>query len=161
MEAQGALRPKFAYVGCFTTEKRKARGKGIAVFRIDRRRGAWTSVEACDSIPNPHYIALDRTQRFLYSAHGDSSESGLRERPGDRQAEPLNKQPTGGDNSSTVMVDPEQPLSSSCQRARRGGVSDQRGRLARAAQRTDHPAGEPGPGEASSTGRTRIRPSST
>ena len=29
------MRPRFAYVGCFTTEKRKARGKGIAVFRID------------------------------------------------------------------------------------------------------------------------------
>ena len=40
------MRPRFAYVGCFTTEKRKARGNGIAVFRIDPDNGAWQRVEA-------------------------------------------------------------------------------------------------------------------
>ena len=65
MAAQGALQPTFAYVGCFTTEKRKARGKGIAVFHIDPGTRAWTQVEAYDAIPNPGYIALDPTQRFL------------------------------------------------------------------------------------------------
>ena len=33
---------RFAYVGCFTTEKRKARGKGIAVYRIDHETGKLT-----------------------------------------------------------------------------------------------------------------------
>ncbi len=106
MAAQGALQPTFAYVGCFTTEKRKARGKGIAVFHIDPGTRAWTQVEAYDAIPNPGYIALDPTQRFLYSAHGDSSEVGAYAR--DRKTgklKLLNKQQTGGDNSSTVMVD--------------------------------------------------------
>ena len=101
-----AAHPKFAYVGCFTTEKRKARGKGIAVYRIDQATGAWSLVEAYDAIPNPHYLALDHTQRFLYSAHGDSSEVGAYVI--DRQTgklKLLNKQPTGGDNSSTVMPD--------------------------------------------------------
>ena len=36
---KGITRPRFAYVGCFTTEKRKAKGKGIAVFRIDHETG--------------------------------------------------------------------------------------------------------------------------
>jgi 6-phosphogluconolactonase len=105
MAVNGA-RPTFAYVGCFTTEKRKARGKGIGVFRIDRDTGAWTPVEAYDAIPNPGYIALDPTERFLYSAHGDGSEVGAYAR--DRKTgrlKLLNKQPTGGDNSSTVAVD--------------------------------------------------------
>jgi 6-phosphogluconolactonase len=106
MAAQQPAHPKFAYVGCFTTEKRNARGKGIAVYRIDQATGAWTLVEAYDAIPNPHYLALDHTQRFLYSAHGDSSEVGayaIDKKSGKLQL--LNKQATGGDNSSTVMTD--------------------------------------------------------
>ncbi|MGZ9038949.1 MAG: lactonase family protein, partial [Burkholderiales bacterium] len=101
-------RPTFAYVGCFTTEKRKARGKGVAAFHIDPASGKWRQVDACDALPNPGFIALDRTQRFLYSAHGDSAEIGSY--AVDAQTGRLtflNKQPTGGDNSSTVMCDPE------------------------------------------------------
>ena len=102
---KSAARPKFAYVGCFTTAKRKARGKGIALFSIDPATGAWTFVEACDAIPNPSYICLDRTQRFMYSAHGDSSEIGAYARdPQTGKLKFLNKQNTDGDNSSTVEV---------------------------------------------------------
>ncbi|MBI1989238.1 MAG: lactonase family protein [Betaproteobacteria bacterium] len=107
MEVRYAAPPTFAYVGCFTTEKRKARGKGIAVYRIDQATGAWTLVEAYDAIPNPHFLTLDHTQSFLYSAHGDSSEIGaysIDKRTGKLKL--LNKQPTGGDNSSSVMPDP-------------------------------------------------------
>lgn len=100
------MRPGFAYVGCFTTEKRKARGKGVAVFRIDSATGNWSYVHACDAIPNPHYVCLDRTQRFLYSAHGDSAEIGAYAVEGSTgRLTFLNKQPTGGNNSSTVAVD--------------------------------------------------------
>lgn len=100
------MRPKFAYVGCFTTEKRKARGKGIALFSIDSATGKWTFVEACHAIPNPSYIWLHPTGRSLYSAHGDSSEvcSYARD-PQTGKLRLLNKQDTKGDNSSTVEVD--------------------------------------------------------
>lgn len=104
-ESRTGAKPKFAYVGCFTTEKRKARGKGVAVFRIDPATGAWTFVEACDAIPNPHYVCLDHTQQCLYSAHGDSSEIGayaIDSQTGKLKF--LNKQNTDGDNSSTVEV---------------------------------------------------------
>ena len=100
--SKSPARPTFAYVGCFTTAKRKAKGKGIALFRIDPASGAWTFVEVCDAIPNPSYICLDRTQRFMYSAHGDSDEvcSYARDlRTGKLKL--LNKQKTEGDNSST------------------------------------------------------------
>ena len=106
MNSPRAPRARFAYVGCFTSEKRKARGKGVAVFRIDADTGTWTHVQACDAIPNPGYIALDRTQRFLYSAHGDSSETASYARdPETGRLTFLNKQDTAGDNSSTVAVD--------------------------------------------------------
>lgn len=95
----------FAYVGCFTSAKRKAKGKGVAVYRIDDA-GKWTYVDVCDVIPNPSYICLDRKQKFLYSAHGDSDEvcSYTRD-PQSGKLKFLNKQKTGGDNSSTVEVD--------------------------------------------------------
>lgn len=100
------MRPKFAYVGCFTTEKRKAKGKGIAQFAIDPATGKWTLVEVCRSIPNPSYIWLHPNGRSLYSAHGDSDEVCSYAR--DVQTGKLtllNRQKTEGDNSSTVEVD--------------------------------------------------------
>ena len=62
MSQRERVKPTFAYVGCVTTEKRKARGKGVAVYRIDPADGIWRFVQACDYIHNPHYVALDRTQ---------------------------------------------------------------------------------------------------
>ena len=63
-------------------------------------------MHACDAIPNPHYVRIDGTQRFLDSAHGDSSQIGACaiDRASGRLT-PLNSQPTGGDNSSTVTCD--------------------------------------------------------
>ena len=107
MESKNATHVTFAYVGCFTTEKRKARGKGISVFRIDQATGAWELVEVYDTIPNPHYLTLDHTQNLLYSAHGDGSEIGayaINKQTG--MLTFLNKQPTEGNNSSTVTPDP-------------------------------------------------------
>jgi 6-phosphogluconolactonase (cycloisomerase 2 family) len=107
MTEKNPARPRFAYVGSFTTAKRKAHGKGIAVFRIDAGSGAWTLVDTCDAIQNPHYVCLDRTQRFLYSAHGDSSEVGAYAIDAESgKLTFLNKQQTGGNNSSTIAIDP-------------------------------------------------------
>jgi 6-phosphogluconolactonase (cycloisomerase 2 family) len=99
------MRPRYAYIGGFTTAKRKARGKGIAVFRIDPASGAWDRVEDFATADNPHFLALDPTQRRLYSAHGDSGETCAYARdPASGRLQALNRQPTGGDNSSTVVV---------------------------------------------------------
>jgi 6-phosphogluconolactonase (cycloisomerase 2 family) len=100
------MRPKFAYVGCFSSEQRKARGKGIAQFEIGPASGKWTLVETCQTIPNPSYIWLHPSGRSLYSAHGDSDEvcSYARD-PRTGRLTVLNRQKTEGDNSSTVEVD--------------------------------------------------------
>ena len=58
-------RPRFAYVGCLTTVKRKGKGLGIAVFHIDPDSGAWTQVSLCETLPNPSFLALDQTRGFL------------------------------------------------------------------------------------------------
>src|SRR5262245_47672982 len=97
-----------AYTGSFTTAARKARGKGISVYRVDPGSGAWTFVDALNAVHNPGFLAIDRRQRFLYASHGDSSEiSSYSIDKATRRIALLNRQPTEGDNSPHVTVDPE------------------------------------------------------
>ncbi|HWN52651.1 MAG TPA: lactonase family protein [Xanthobacteraceae bacterium] len=105
-ESTGAASSLFAYVGCFTTARRKALGKGISVYRIDGG-GAWTLLQTLETVPNPQFIAFDRQHRFLYSVHGDGTEVGayaIDKSSG--QLRFLNKQPTNGNNSTHLTPDP-------------------------------------------------------
>ena len=96
-----------AYVGCFTTQERKARGKGISAYLIDEAAGAWTLIQVIDTPPNPQFLALDHRQNFLYAAHGSHSEiSAYSIDKTTGKLEFLNKQPTGGNNGSHVSIDP-------------------------------------------------------
>jgi 6-phosphogluconolactonase len=98
--------PMFAYIGCFTSAQRQAHSKGISVYRIDPA-GAWTLVQMLETLPNPQFIAFDRTQRFLYSIHGDGTEvsSYAIDKPSG-EIKFLNKQPTSGNNSTHLTADP-------------------------------------------------------
>ena len=157
MSSQAMSRAKFAYVGCFTTEKRKARGKGVAVFRIDGASGKWTFVHACDAIPNPGFIALDRTQRFLYSAHGDSHETASYARdPETRQAHVSEQAGHRGRQFVHRRRRCEQPLCSSLDGPWRGTLPPQRRRFTRGTMRAAAAARRPR-SRGSATRSTHIR----
>lgn len=100
----------YAYVGCFTTAHRKARGKGISVYRIDPASGPssnWSLIEVLKTIANPGYVALDSKQRFLYASHGDGDT--VSAYAIDAQTHKLtfiNQQPSSGDNGPHLTVDP-------------------------------------------------------
>ena len=97
----------FAYVGCRTTRERNARGDGIAVYRIDGRNGAWEQVQLVDKLLNPSYLAFDRTQKTLYTVHGDSSEiSAFRIDQKTGLLSFINQQSTQGLNPVHLSVDP-------------------------------------------------------
>src|SRR5436190_22990695 len=49
-EATDTAYPQFAYIGCFSSERREARGKGISVYRIDPD-GAWTLLQTLQTVP--------------------------------------------------------------------------------------------------------------
>jgi 6-phosphogluconolactonase (cycloisomerase 2 family) len=68
--AAGAL---YAYVGCYTTARRYARGDGIHVYRVEPATGAWTHVQHVGNLVNPSFLVLRRDQRYLYAVHGDES----------------------------------------------------------------------------------------
>jgi 6-phosphogluconolactonase len=100
----------YAYVGCFTTAHRKARGKGISVYRIDPSSGSsnhWTLIEVLETIANPGYVALDNKQRFLYASHGDGDTvSAYAIDAQTHKLQFLNQQPSHGDNGPHLTVDP-------------------------------------------------------
>ena len=100
----------YAYVGCFTTARRKARGKGISVYRIDDAPGpsvSWSLIEVFETIANPGFFALDSKQRFLYASHGDGDMvSAYAIDPQTRKLKFLNQQPSSGDNGPHLIVDP-------------------------------------------------------
>ena len=62
---------RFAYVGCFTTERRKARGKGIEIFAIDPVSGAWSPAGRVGDLVNPSFLVMDAARGVLYAVHGD------------------------------------------------------------------------------------------
>lgn len=97
---------RFAYVGCRTTKERHARGEGIQVYRVNHASREWTHVQLVKDLVNPSYLALDRSQRFLYAVHGDMSEvSAFSIAPVSGELTFLNRQSTQGTNPAHLTVD--------------------------------------------------------
>lgn len=98
-------RRRFAYVGCRTTEERKARGKGIKVFEIQPDE-AWNLIQTVENLVNPSYLCKDTTGKFLYTIHGDFSEISsfsVDEKTG--KLAYINTASTGGINPVHLSVD--------------------------------------------------------
>jgi 6-phosphogluconolactonase len=96
----------FAYVGSRTTRERNARGDGINVYRVDAATGRWTHVQLVDGLLNPSFLTLDRSGRFLYCVHGDSSEiSAFSVNPGLGTLTFINQEATQGRNPVHLSLD--------------------------------------------------------
>ncbi|MPY56160.1 lactonase family protein, partial [Streptomyces spongiae] len=103
----GRTHARFAYVGCYTTAERNGQGKGIAVFRVDGP-GRWQLLETIPTADNPSFLALDRTQSFLYAVHGDRdqvSAYAVSRRTG--RLTPLNSQSSQGTNPVHLALAPD------------------------------------------------------
>lgn len=59
-----------AYVGCRTTRKRYAHGKGISRYEIDKD-GNWKLKGITQTLDNPAWLVLDQSRKYLYTVHGD------------------------------------------------------------------------------------------
>ena len=97
----------YAYVGCYTTARRYARGDGIHVYRVEAETGVWTHVQHVGNLVNPSFLVLRRDQRCLYAVHGD--ESYATSFSVDRHTgflTLLNRVETGGRNGVHQAVDP-------------------------------------------------------
>jgi 6-phosphogluconolactonase (cycloisomerase 2 family) len=97
---------RYAYVGCRTTKERNARGEGIGVYRVDSATGEWKPVQTLKDLVNPSFLALDKSQRFLYAVHGDMSEiSAFSVSPETGEIAFINRQSTEGKNPAHLLVD--------------------------------------------------------
>ena len=97
----------YAYIGCRTTKERNARGKGIDVYRVDGKTGDWKHVQLVEGMDNPSFLALDRTQKYLYAVHGDLSNiSAYSVDRASGKLTFLNRKSTEGKNPAHLAVDP-------------------------------------------------------
>ena len=102
-----ATRFYFAYVGCYTTVARYARGDGIHVYRVNSKTGTWRHLQHLDNLINPSYLLLSQDQRHLYSVHGDEGKAGSFSVDRDTGLlTPLNCADTGGRNGVYQAIDP-------------------------------------------------------
>ncbi len=108
------------YVGTYTEPIRfgsgkilHGRGEGIYIFRMDQSSGAMEPVGKATGVPNPSYLAIDSTQRFLYAVNelkryegrpsGAISAFAVDAKTGTLTF--LNRRPTGGTDPCHVVVD--------------------------------------------------------
>ena len=95
----------FAYVGCRTTKKRNARGKGIKVFEIADTTGEWIERQCLKTEDNPSYLAFDKEEKYLYSVHGDLTSVSSYKINQDGTLTFLNQIEIGGKNPVYLTVD--------------------------------------------------------
>lgn len=95
-----------AYVGSRTTTERTGHGKGLSIYHVDPKTGHWTLVQLIETV-NPTFLTLDRTRRFLYAVHGDSTTvSAYAVSVVDGTVTSLGAQETSGKNPAHISVAP-------------------------------------------------------
>ena len=65
---------RLVYIGTYTEPIRfgtgkilEGKGKGIYVYRLDVSSGAMEQIALAEGVPNPSFLALDPSRRFLYA----------------------------------------------------------------------------------------------
>jgi 6-phosphogluconolactonase (cycloisomerase 2 family) len=97
----------FAYVGCFTTAQRYARGQGIQAYRVDPESGTFGHIQFLGDLVNPSFLAMRRDQRFLYCVHGDEGHAtSFSVDSASGKLALLNRASTGGRNGVHLAIDP-------------------------------------------------------
>lgn len=87
----------YAYVGCRTTKKRYAHGKGISIYTI-AADGSWTLQSIVPTLDNPAFLTFDRTKQYLYTVHGDGHQVSAFKVLADGSLQPLNVVDSQGKN---------------------------------------------------------------
>jgi 6-phosphogluconolactonase len=96
-----------AFVGSFTTARRKARGQGIHAYRIDHQSGTWSLTDHIGDLINPSFLITDPARSVLYAAHGDSDyASAFSIDPQAGTLHLLGRATTGGRNGVHLALDP-------------------------------------------------------
>jgi 6-phosphogluconolactonase (cycloisomerase 2 family) len=95
-----------AFVGCFTTERRRARGQGIDVYRTGAGLAGWTHLGRVEGLTNPSFLVADPERSILYTVQGDGEAASAFAAAADGALRALGSAATGGTNSVHQALDP-------------------------------------------------------
>ncbi|WP_267426706.1 lactonase family protein [Methylobacterium sp. GC_Met_2] len=95
-----------AFVGCFTTERRRARGQGIDVYRTGNGLEGWTHLGRVEGLTNPSFLITDPRRAALYTVQGDGAVASAFAAAPDGTLGALGSAATGGTNSVHQALDP-------------------------------------------------------
>ena len=109
MTAVPSLSLGLAFVGCFTTPERRARGMGIDVYQTGGASDPdrWSQIERVEGLVNPSFLIADPARRVLYVVHGDGEHaSAFAVDPEVGRLRSLGGASTGGRNIVHQALDP-------------------------------------------------------
>ncbi|MCJ2017186.1 lactonase family protein [Methylobacterium sp. E-065] len=95
-----------AFVGCFTTERRRARGQGIDVYRTGDGLDGWAYLGRVEGLTNPSFLVADPRRAVLYTVQGDGADASAFAAAPDGTLRPLGSAATDGTNSVHQALDP-------------------------------------------------------
>ncbi len=95
-----------AFVGCFTTERRRARGTGIDVYRTGATLADWRHLGRVEGITNPSFLVGDPVRKVLTTVQGDGDVVTAYAAEPDGRLRPLGSAGTGGGNGVHQALDP-------------------------------------------------------
>ena len=95
-----------AFVGCFTTERRRARGQGIDVYRTGDGLDGWAHLGRVEGLTNPSFLVADPRRAVLYTVQGDGADASAFAAAPDGTLRPLGSAATDGTNSVHQALDP-------------------------------------------------------
>ncbi len=108
--------PVYVYVGTYTRSLPHAQGKaeGIYVYRMDADGDDWRHVQTVPDVPNPSYLAIHPSGRYLYAANEvaelDDQRGGAVSAfaidPSSGKLTYLNRQSTHGEDPCHLTVEP-------------------------------------------------------
>ena len=101
-----APRPGLAFVGCFTTGRRRARGTGIDVYRTGTGLADWVHLDRVEGLENPSFLAIDPARRILTAVQGDGDVATAFAVDPDGGLRSLGDAATGGTNGVHQALDP-------------------------------------------------------
>src|SRR5689334_18379439 len=101
--------PAYAYVGSFTTEKRRAQGDGLNAYRMNRKTGRWTHIQNIGGLINPSWLTINRARTVLYVGHSDETDiNAYAIERGTGMLKHLGRADAGGRNVLRMMLDPSE-----------------------------------------------------
>ncbi|MGU3665515.1 lactonase family protein [Methylobacterium sp. A49B] len=96
-----------AFVGCFTTERRRARGRGIDIYRVGGGLESWSHLGRVEGLTNPSFLVTDPGRAVLYTVQGDGAEASAFAADASGALRALGGADTGGTNSVHQALDPD------------------------------------------------------